>query len=59
MASFLTHHLEKAVPEGADLWPVIRARLAERNFATELQHRRGFGWFGFHRVRVVSAIDGT
>lgn len=59
MAGLLAQHLEKAVPEGADLWPTIRARLAERNSATELQRRRGFGWFGFHRVRVVSAIVGV
>jgi len=59
MTSLLTQHLEKAVPEGADLWPGIRARLAERNFATELQRRRGFYGFGFHRVRVVSAIVGV
>jgi outer membrane lipoprotein-sorting protein len=59
MAGLFTHHLEKAVPEGADLWPVIRARLAERNFATELRRRRGLYWFGFHHVRIVSTIVGV
>lgn len=59
MADLFTHHLEKAVPEGADLWPVIRARLAERNSTTDLQRRRGLSWFGFRHVRAVSAIAGV
>lgn len=59
MADLFTHHLEKAVPEGVDLWPVIRARLAERNSTTELQRRRGLSWFGFRHVRAVSAIAGV
>jgi len=59
MASFLTHYLEKAVPEGADLWPAIRTRLAERKFTSERQRRRDFGWSEFHRVHVVSAIMGV
>lgn len=59
MVSLLTQHLEKTIPEGADLWPAISARLAERNSATEPLRRRVLGWDGFHFVRVVSVIVGV
>lgn len=59
MARIVTHHLEKVVPEGADLWPTIHARLAERKLTSGLKRRRGLCWFGFHRVRVVSVIVGA
>lgn len=59
MVSLLTQHLEKAVPEGVDLWPAISTRLAERNSTTEPPRLRVFGWVGFHRVRVISAIMGV
>ena len=60
LASFFKDNLEKAVPEeGVDLWPTIRARLAERNSAIKLQRRQGLFWFGFRHARVVSAIVGV
>lgn len=56
MAGLLTYHLEKTIPEGADLWPAIRKRLAERSSAAQLQRRRSFGGIGFHRPSVLPAM---
>jgi len=56
MAGLLPNHLEKAVSEEPDLQPAFGTRPEERNSAAQLQRRRIFGRFGFHRPGVFSAM---
>lgn len=55
----LKGHLEQAIPDGTDMWPVIRKCLASRNYAAEKQCRRRFGGLKWNRIKVLCGVMGV